>query len=124
MSVNTKVQPPPEVQDTRIITLLESNDVSFSPVDGQWSNNLNENTVLREGDSLTVRQSMIDTTSESIGLIDVKSEDSVVKVKAGEAYIAKKGVEVQYSTPGTEGAEYIAVCLPAFSPQSVHRDEN
>ena len=83
MSENTKVQPPPEVQDTRIITLLESNDVSFSPVDGQWSNNLNENTILKEGDSLTVRQSMIDTTSESIGLIDVKSEDSVITIQHG-----------------------------------------
>ena len=83
MSENTKVQPPPQVQDTRIITLLESNDVSFSPVDGQWVNNLNENTVLREGDSLTVRQSMIDTTSDSIGLIDVKPEDSIITIQHG-----------------------------------------
>lgn len=75
--------PAPEVQDTRIITLLESNDVSISGVDGEWTNNLNENTILREGDSLTVRQSMIDTTSESVGLIDVQPEDANIVIQHG-----------------------------------------
>lgn len=44
-------------------------------------------------------------------------------VKAGEAIITRAGEWVRYSTPGAEGAEYIAVCLPAFSPDTVHRDE-
>lgn len=57
------------------------------------------------------------------GALHVKSEDSIMIVKAGEAYIAKKGEEVQYSSPGIEGAEYIAVCLPAFSIDTVHRKE-
>jgi hypothetical protein len=44
-------------------------------------------------------------------------------INAGEAVIVEKGEWVQYSTPGTGGAEYIAVCLPAFSPETVNRDE-
>lgn len=44
------------------------------------------------------------------------------RVKAGEAIITRAGEWVRYSTPGAEGAEYIAVCLPAFSPDTVHRD--
>jgi hypothetical protein len=43
-------------------------------------------------------------------------------VTAGQAIVVSKGEWVQYSTPGKEGAEYIAVCLPAFSPDLVHRD--
>ena len=43
-------------------------------------------------------------------------------VTAGQAVIAPRGEWVQHSTPGPEGAEYIAVCLPAFSPDTVHRD--
>lgn len=45
-----------------------------------------------------------------------------IDVNASEAIIAHKGEWVQYSTPGLEGAEYIAVCVPAFSPETVHRD--
>ena len=41
---------------------------------------------------------------------------------AGQAIVAHRGEWVQYSSPGPEGAEYIAACLPAFSPQTVHRD--
>jgi len=44
-------------------------------------------------------------------------------VKAGQTVITHAGEWVQYSTPHPEGAEYIAVCLPAFSPQTVHRDQ-
>jgi mannose-6-phosphate isomerase-like protein (cupin superfamily) len=51
-------------------------------------------------------------------------EGRVFNVAAGEAFIATAGEWVQYSTPGMEGAEYIAVCLPAFSPETVHRDTN
>jgi hypothetical protein len=46
----------------------------------------------------------------------------VLDVRAGQAVIARKGEWVRYSTPGAEGAEYVAVCLPAFSPDTVHRD--
>jgi hypothetical protein len=44
-------------------------------------------------------------------------------VSAGQAVIAHRGEWVRYSTPGPDGAEYVAVCLPAFSPGTVHRDE-
>jgi mannose-6-phosphate isomerase-like protein (cupin superfamily) len=50
------------------------------------------------------------------------SENPLIIVRAGQAVIAPAGEWVQYSTPAAEGAEYIAVCLPAFSPESVHRD--
>jgi hypothetical protein len=43
-------------------------------------------------------------------------------VHAGQAVIAHRGEWVQYSTPLADGAEYMAVCLPAFSPATVHRD--
>lgn len=43
-------------------------------------------------------------------------------VHAGQAVIARRGEWVRYSTPGADGAEYLAVCLPAFSPATVHRD--
>ena len=56
------------------------------------------------------------------GMLRVKSQAGEVDVQAGQAVIAPAGEWVQYSTPGAEGAEYIAVCLPAFSPETVHRD--
>ena len=57
------------------------------------------------------------------GTLRVKSASGELDVHAGQAVVAHAGEWVQYSTPGAEGAEYIAVCLPAFSPQTVHRDE-
>jgi len=57
------------------------------------------------------------------GQLRVKTAKETFEIKAGEAIIAQKGEWIQYSTPGPEGAEYIAVCLPAFSPDTVHRDE-
>ncbi len=57
------------------------------------------------------------------GMLRVATRRGTHEVRAGEAVIANKGEWVQYSTPGPDGAEYIAVCLPAFSPESVHRDE-
>ncbi len=54
------------------------------------------------------------------GFLRVTTKDGEVDVKAGEAVIAPKGEWVRYSTP--EGAEYIAVCLPAFSLEIVNRD--
>lgn len=57
------------------------------------------------------------------GALHVRTETgSTIEVNAGEAVIAHKGEWVQYSTPGPEGADYIAVCLPAFSLETVHRD--
>ena len=56
------------------------------------------------------------------GTLRVASRDGILHVSAGQAVIAARGEWVQYSTPGPEGAEYVAVCLPAFSAQSVHRD--
>ena len=57
------------------------------------------------------------------GLLRVRHDGGKIDVRAGQAVIAHKGEWVQYSTPEADGAEYIAVCLPAFSPNTVHRDE-
>ena len=57
------------------------------------------------------------------GELQVETRETVHKVAAGQGIIVSSGEWVRYSTPGSDGAEYIAVCLPAFSPQSVHRDE-
>jgi mannose-6-phosphate isomerase-like protein (cupin superfamily) len=57
------------------------------------------------------------------GSLHVKLKDREFDVAAGQAVIIEGGESVQYSTPGPEGAEYIAVCLPAFSPATVHREE-
>lgn len=58
------------------------------------------------------------------GALTVESRDGTLTVAAGQGVIAHAGEWVRYSTPGPEGAEYIAVCLPAFSPGTVHRDES
>lgn len=57
------------------------------------------------------------------GMLRVTTKNGVVDVAAGQALIAHSGEWVQYSTPGPEGAEYISVCLPAFSPETVRRDQ-
>src|SRR5215831_16194875 len=56
------------------------------------------------------------------GTLRVEHRDGALDVTAGQAVIAHHGEWVRYSTPGADGAEYIAVCLPAFSMDSVHRD--
>ncbi len=56
------------------------------------------------------------------GTLRVEHEGGVIDVAAGQAIVTSKGEWVRYSTPDAEGAEYIAVCLPAFSPDTVHRD--
>jgi mannose-6-phosphate isomerase-like protein (cupin superfamily) len=56
------------------------------------------------------------------GTLNVETEDGITEVRAGQAVMTSKGEWVRYSTPGPEGAEYIAVCLPAFSLETVHRD--
>ena len=58
------------------------------------------------------------------GLVRVEYEGGVVDVRAGQAVVAHAGEWVRYSTPESGGAEYIAVCLPAFSPDTVHRDDD
>ena len=56
------------------------------------------------------------------GRLRVEGRDDAQDVLAGQAVIIPRGQWVRYSTPSPEGAEYIAVCLPAFSPHTVHRD--
>ena len=56
------------------------------------------------------------------GQLRVETRDGVQDVLAGQAVITPRGQWVRYSTPSPEGAEYVAVCSPAFSPQTVHRD--
>lgn len=57
------------------------------------------------------------------GMLRVRHRAGELDVHAGQAVIAHKGDWVQYSTPGPDGAEYIAVCCPAFTMETVHRDE-
>lgn len=56
------------------------------------------------------------------GTLRVEHEGGELLVRAGQAVVASPGEWVRYSTPDAEGAEYVAICLPAFSPDSVHRD--
>jgi ethanolamine utilization protein EutQ len=56
------------------------------------------------------------------GMLKVEHEGGAIEVRAGQAVIARRGEWIRYSTPEPEGAEYIAVCVPAFSPDTVHRD--
>jgi ethanolamine utilization protein EutQ (cupin superfamily) len=57
------------------------------------------------------------------GILRVQTRNKTLDIKSGEAVITLKGEWVQYSTPAPGGAEYIAVCVPAFSLDKVHRDE-
>ncbi|MBT3226575.1 MAG: cupin [Deltaproteobacteria bacterium] len=57
------------------------------------------------------------------GCLNVKTETEEIVIQAGEAILVEAGEWVQYSSMKKEGAEYIAVCLPAFSPATVHRDQ-
>lgn len=56
------------------------------------------------------------------GLLRVEHREGVLEVRAGQAVVTAPGEWVRYSTPGPDGAEYVAICLPAFSPDTVHRD--
>ncbi|HRI07640.1 MAG TPA: cupin domain-containing protein [Nannocystaceae bacterium] len=56
------------------------------------------------------------------GALRVEHDGGSLEVRAGQAVITRAGEWVRYSTPGDEGAEYVAICLPAFSPATVHRD--
>jgi mannose-6-phosphate isomerase-like protein (cupin superfamily) len=56
------------------------------------------------------------------GVLMVEHDGGTLDIRAGQAVVCQPGEWVRYSTPGAEGAEYVAVCLPAFSPGTVHRD--
>jgi mannose-6-phosphate isomerase-like protein (cupin superfamily) len=56
------------------------------------------------------------------GMVRVEHEAGVLDVRAGQAVATAPGEWIRYSTPEAGGAEYIAVCVPAFSPETVHRD--
>jgi quercetin dioxygenase-like cupin family protein len=57
------------------------------------------------------------------GTLRVETRGGALEVQAGQAVVAPRGEWVRYSTPHAEGAEYVAVCVPAFSPEAVHRDD-
>ena len=57
------------------------------------------------------------------GMVRVEHAGGVLEVRAGQGVVTEPGETVRYSTPLDEGAEYVAICLPAFSPASVHRAE-
>lgn len=57
------------------------------------------------------------------GMLRVETKTTLYDVEAGQAIITHKGEWIKYSTPTPEGAEYIAVCVPAFAPDTVHRDK-
>ena len=57
------------------------------------------------------------------GLLRVGHKSGTIDVRAGQAVVSSPGEWVRYSTPEAGGAEYIAICTPAFSPDTVHRDE-
>lgn len=57
------------------------------------------------------------------GMLRVEFEGGSLDVREGQAVVTAPGEWVRYSTPEAGGAEYVAVCLPAFSPETVHRDE-
>lgn len=56
------------------------------------------------------------------GVLRVEHETGTLDIRAGQAVVTAPGEWIRYSTPEPEGAEYVAVCLPAFSPDTVHRD--
>jgi mannose-6-phosphate isomerase-like protein (cupin superfamily) len=56
------------------------------------------------------------------GMLRVEHESGVLDVREGQAVVTAPGEWVRYSTPEADGAEYVAVCVPAFSPATVHRD--
>jgi ethanolamine utilization protein EutQ (cupin superfamily) len=58
------------------------------------------------------------------GTLSVEHEGGALDVRAGQAILVCGGEWVRYSTPYAGGAEYVAVCLPAFSPDTVHRDDD
>ncbi len=58
------------------------------------------------------------------GMLRVEHAAGALEVRAGQAVVAHPGEWIRYSSPDAGGAEYVAICLPAFSPDTVHRDED
>jgi mannose-6-phosphate isomerase-like protein (cupin superfamily) len=58
------------------------------------------------------------------GMVRVEHDGGAIDVRAGQAVVTTAGEWIRYSSPEADGAEYIAVCLPAFSPATVHRDQS
>jgi len=56
------------------------------------------------------------------GEVHVEHDGGTLVVRAGEAVLTRAGERVRYSTPGAQGAQYVAVCVPAFTPESVQRE--
>jgi len=69
------------------------------------------------------RPEFIEITVVLKGKVHLEYEGGDCDIVAGQAVVTEPGEWVRYSTPDADGAEYIAVCLPAFSPTTVHRDE-
>lgn len=69
------------------------------------------------------RPEFLEITVVLDGTVHVKGEAGEHEVAAGQAVVTEPGEWVRYSTPKAGGAEYISVCLPAFSPDTVHRDD-
>ena len=63
-----------------------------------------------------------ETTLVLRGMVRVEYEDGVLEVRSGQAVVTEPGEWIRYSSPEPGGAEYIAVCVPAFSPETVRRD--
>jgi mannose-6-phosphate isomerase-like protein (cupin superfamily) len=57
------------------------------------------------------------------GAVRVEHDGGTLDVIAGQSVLVRAGERIRYSSPGPDGAEYVAVCLPAFGPESVHREE-
>ena len=57
------------------------------------------------------------------GVLHLKTENEEFDIKEGEAVLINKNEWVQYSSPNADGAKYVSVCIPAFNPDTVHRDE-
>jgi ethanolamine utilization protein EutQ (cupin superfamily) len=58
------------------------------------------------------------------GELQAETRDGILRARAGQALFVSAGEWVRYSTPGDAGAQYVAICLPAFSPETVHRDDD
>ena len=68
------------------------------------------------------RPEFLEVTLVLKGMLRVEAENGLLDVQAGQAILTDPGEWIRYSTPGPEGAEYVAVCLPAFTMDTVHRD--
>jgi mannose-6-phosphate isomerase-like protein (cupin superfamily) len=94
----------------RVTSGTESLSVAVMRAPGGWT----EPAQTPEFDEVTVVLS---------GLVRVESDEGVLDVHAGEAVLTRAGERVRYSTPTPQGAEYVAICRPAFAPDLAHRED-